>query len=92
MATSTPARYGQALSERELQVLTLAAHGRSNTAIGAQMFISEHTVKTHMRRIYRKLGAADRTHAVALAARRGHIDLQAVRPTDKALAGMGRAS
>lgn len=56
-----------ALSEREHQVLTLVARGRTNAQIGAALFIGEATVKTHLQHIYAKLGASDRAAAVALA-------------------------
>ncbi|MGF6515615.1 LuxR family maltose regulon positive regulatory protein [Pseudomonas sp. BT76 TE3572] len=55
------------LSLRETQVLTLIASGHSNQQIAEQLFISLHTVKTHVRRIHGKLGVERRTHAVAKA-------------------------
>lgn len=63
------------LSARELDVLRLAACGRSNREIGAALDIREATVKTHMSTILAKLGASDRTHAVAIAVQRGYITL-----------------
>jgi DNA-binding NarL/FixJ family response regulator len=63
------------LSGRELDVLRLAACGRSNREIGTTLEISEATVKTHMSTILAKLGAGDRTHAVAIAVQRGYITL-----------------
>jgi DNA-binding NarL/FixJ family response regulator len=62
-----------ALTERELQVLTGMGEGRSNAEIGKQLFLSEDTVKTHARRLFRKLGAADRAHAVAKGFRLGMV-------------------
>ncbi|MDP4013116.1 MAG: response regulator transcription factor [Candidatus Nanopelagicales bacterium] len=53
------------LTERELQVLRGMSEGRSNTQIGSDLFLSEDTVKTHARRLFRKLGVCDRSHAVA---------------------------
>jgi DNA-binding NarL/FixJ family response regulator len=63
------------LSGRELDVLRLAACGHANRKIGAALDISEATVKTHMSTIMAKLGASDRTHAVAIAVQRGYITL-----------------
>ncbi|MCX2932370.1 LuxR C-terminal-related transcriptional regulator [Mycobacterium sp. CVI_P3] len=54
------------LTRREVQVLNLLAAGKTNAEIGARLFISEGTVKSHMRHIMEKLGAANRTEAVAL--------------------------
>lgn len=59
------------LTDREMQVLTLISHGQSNSAIGGHLHLSEDTVKTHCRRIFRKLGARDRAHAVAVGYERG---------------------
>ncbi len=63
------------LSEREAQVLQCAACGNSNKRIAVVLAISEETVKAHMRTILSKLDANDRTHAVAIAIRRGIISL-----------------
>jgi two-component system NarL family response regulator len=65
-----------ALTEREVDVLRLMAHGRSNKAIGAELYISEGTVKFHVNNILGKLGAEDRTQAVTVALQRGilHLD------------------
>jgi len=60
-----------ALSERELEVLRLAARGESNAAIGKHLFISEGTVKNHMTHILRKLGVEDRTQAAVLVVKHG---------------------
>ncbi|GGR90359.1 DNA-binding response regulator [Streptomyces aureoverticillatus] len=61
------------LSAREAEVLRLVARGLTNAAIGAALFISEATVKTHMLRIFGKLEVADRTAAVMVAVNRGLI-------------------
>lgn len=61
------------LTERELQVLTGMGEGRSNAEIGKQLFLSEDTVKTHARRLFRKLDAADRAQAVAKGFRLGMV-------------------
>lgn len=59
------------LSAREGEVLALVAHGKSNRAIAAELFVSEATVKTHLAHVYEKLGAQDRAAAVAKAYDRG---------------------
>ena len=59
------------LTERELQILQGMSHGRSNGAIGRELYLSEDTVKTHARRLFNKIGAVDRAHAVALGLRIG---------------------
>jgi DNA-binding NarL/FixJ family response regulator len=66
---------GDALSEREIDVLSLIAAGKSNKELALELSISEETAKTHVRSILAKLGAQDRTHAVTLALRRGIIHL-----------------
>lgn len=70
-----PADSGQriALTEREMQVLIGMADGKSNAEIGRELFVSEDTVKTHARRLFRKLGARDRAHAVAAGFRAGLV-------------------
>jgi DNA-binding NarL/FixJ family response regulator len=62
------------LSERELQVLGLISHGKSNKEIAGLLFISEDTVKMHVKNILRKLRANDRTQAVVIAIQRGLLD------------------
>ena len=62
-----------ALTERELQVLRGMADGKSNAEIGRELYVSEDTVKTHARRLFRKLSARDRAHAVAAAFRAGLV-------------------
>jgi ATP/maltotriose-dependent transcriptional regulator MalT len=52
------------ITARELEVLTLIAHGLSNREIATQLFVSENTVKTHCARAFDKLGASRRTQAV----------------------------
>jgi NarL family two-component system response regulator LiaR len=52
------------ITARELEILTLVARGLSNREIGAQLFVSENTVKTHCARAFDKLGAVRRTQAV----------------------------
>ena len=62
------------LTTREIQVLTLVADGCSNKDIGTRMTLSALTVKNHLARIGRKLGAGDRAEIVALACRAGVIE------------------
>jgi two-component system NarL family response regulator len=66
---------GEALSPREIEVLQRMAVGKSNKEIGAELFISEGTVKTHIKSIFSKLDVVSRTEAVATATRRGLIQL-----------------
>ncbi len=74
------------LTAREVEVLRLVVAGQRNREIGRQLYISEETVKVHVKHIMEKLGARDRTHAAALAGRRGIIRL------DSSSAGSAAAS
>ncbi|MBS1692688.1 MAG: response regulator transcription factor [Actinobacteria bacterium] len=60
------------LSERERQILRLIAQGRSVPEMAKELFLAPTTVKTHIRRLYEKLGVSDRGAAVAVAMR-GHL-------------------
>ena len=64
-----------ALTPREVDVLRFVAKGNANKEIGAQLSLTEETVKSHIRNILSKLQANDRTHAVAIAVKRGIVDL-----------------
>jgi DNA-binding NarL/FixJ family response regulator len=65
----------ETLTARELEVLNLLSGGNRNRDIAEQLFISEETVKVHVKHIMEKLNASDRTEAVAIAHRRGIIQL-----------------
>nr|WP_237457488.1 LuxR C-terminal-related transcriptional regulator [Pseudomaricurvus sp. HS19] len=65
------AELSQPLTKKELQALRLLADGLSNAAIAARMFVSENTVRTHLRNINNKLESGNRTEAVAIARRHG---------------------
>jgi DNA-binding NarL/FixJ family response regulator len=66
----------EALSTREIEVLTLVARGASNKEIARSLHISEATVKTHLIHIFSKLGVADRTAAVTVGLERGLLRLE----------------
>jgi DNA-binding NarL/FixJ family response regulator len=68
-----PSDPGVNLTERELQVLRGMSQGKSNGQIGTEFYLSEDTVKTHARRLFRKLGVGDRAQAVACGFRRGLV-------------------
>lgn len=63
------------LTPRELDVLRLVAKGRTNKELASAMFVSEETVKTHMKALYLKLGVHDRAEAVSVSLKRGIIRL-----------------
>ena len=65
----------EALTPREIEVLRHIAEGNRNKEIADRLSISEETVKVHVKHIMDKLGASDRTEAVAVAIRRGIIEL-----------------
>jgi DNA-binding NarL/FixJ family response regulator len=65
----------EALTPREVEVLRLVAGGNANKEIAAKLWLTEETVKSHVRNILAKLGANDRTHAVTIGLKRGIIDL-----------------
>ncbi|MCU0294847.1 MAG: response regulator transcription factor [Candidatus Nanopelagicales bacterium] len=72
MPVTTPCEFR--LSQRETQVLDGMSRGMSNGEIGRELFLSEDTIKTHARRLFRKLRAADRAQAVAVGLRAGLIN------------------
>jgi two-component system NarL family response regulator len=64
------------LTPREVAVLELVAKGKSNKEISAALSLAEGTVKTHLKRIYEKLGVDDRTEAALMAVQRGIVTLR----------------
>lgn len=80
LLAATPSRspaetLSQALTQREIEVLTLLAEGMGNKAIARQLTLSEHTVKFHISALFAKLNASSRTEAVMIGARLGLIIL-----------------
>lgn len=71
LVTRMRAPVAESLSPREREVLSLVARGLTNAEIGRTLFISETTVKTHLLRVFGKLGVSDRTAAVTTALDRG---------------------
>ena len=65
---------GQEPTAREIEVLQLISDGLVNREIGVRLFLSEETVKSHVRHLLAKLQARSRAHAVAIGLRRGLID------------------
>jgi len=63
------------LTQREIEILRCVADGNRNREIANRLFISEQTVKIHINHVLEKLGAVHRTHAVAIAVRRGIIHM-----------------
>lgn len=65
----------EALTPREIEILGYVAEGNRNSEIAGRLFISEETVKVHIKHVMEKLGATHRTQAVAIAVRRGIIQI-----------------
>ena len=75
LAVELAQHIGEAVTEREVSVLKLIAAGNRNKDVAEQLCIAEDTVKGHISHIMEKLGARDRTQAVAIALQRGIIEL-----------------
>jgi DNA-binding NarL/FixJ family response regulator len=76
VATNLAGHYAEdSLTAREVEVLQHVANGQKNREIADRLCISEHTVKAHLKSILEKLGADDRTDAVAIGLRRGFVQL-----------------
>lgn len=79
--TLPPTRALEPLSSREREVLALAATGLSTREMAARLFVSENTIKSHLARIYGKLGARNRAEAVSAGLRAGWITADAAPAT-----------
>ena len=66
---------GSPLTPREVEIVLLVADGLSNPEIGAKLYLTADTVKSHIKRCARKLGARNRAHVVWLAVQRGDLKL-----------------
>lgn len=73
LVEASPAAVDAKLTRREYEVLSGMAAGQSNADIGRDLCLSEDTIKTHARRLFRRLGVNDRTSAVAHAIRNGIV-------------------
>jgi DNA-binding NarL/FixJ family response regulator len=79
------------VTDRQLEILTNVARGRTNREIGEALGISERTVRNHMRAILKRLSSSDRTHAVVVAIGHGWIAIP-IEPDDpRQIAGPGLA-
>lgn len=73
----------ETLTPRELEVLRLAAQGRSVDEIGRRLYLSRNTVKSHLAHAYGKLGAHNRAQAIAAGLGAGLLDSAALEPPDR---------
>ena len=71
-----PSNQVESLTERELEVLSLASLGKTNKEIGLELYISDRTVQGHLKNIYHKFRVSTRTEAVAIALQYGFISLE----------------
>jgi DNA-binding CsgD family transcriptional regulator len=82
-APERPAILVEPLTDRELEVLSLVAAGRSNEGIAGSLFVSVNTVKTHLKNVYGKLGVSSRTQATARALELGLIGAPVLHEADR---------
>jgi DNA-binding CsgD family transcriptional regulator len=76
VTTSTkPRAFGRPLTDNQQKVLQLATEGMDSAEIGRKLYLTEDTVKSHLTAAYKKLGARNRWHAVALTVKQGLVDL-----------------
>lgn len=80
-----PAVPGQRLADREREALEWVSRGYSNGLVARKMGLSEDTVKTHLRRVFIKLRARDRAHAVRIGFENGILQPEATITTPKAV-------
>jgi DNA-binding CsgD family transcriptional regulator len=66
---------GRQVTPRELEVLALIADGNSTSEIAERLWITEETVRTHVRRLFERLEARTRAHAVSIAYREGFLEI-----------------
>lgn len=78
MQTETGERKGMDLSEREIEILKLAARGLSNKEIAKQLFLSTRTVKAHLSNVFNKMNVTSRTEAIVKGAKEGVISLDSI--------------
>ena len=81
-----PQVYQASITRRQIEALRLAANGNTNAAIAARMGVTADTVNGFLHRAYRKLGASDRTQAVAVALRVGVLSLDDIAVPEQAQA------
>lgn len=78
----TSTRSGEDLTERELEILRLAARGMGNKEIAIKLSLSVPTIKAHLVNIFNKMGVGSRTEAVLQALKKGWVDLDRLAPED----------
>ncbi len=79
-----PADLGEALSERELEIVSLVAQGLTNREIAVRVYLSPNTIKVHLRNIFAKTGVASRTELTMLAVKEGWVAVAATAPQTEA--------